>query len=411
MQFRRSGQRDERRRRVLIEEHAAASADTAPQASVARAGGEANRTPAQGYSAAARPERHPRISDLVPTRRWTLTVLVLSLLAIPVALFALDGHAPAWSQQVGRENLAALDLSARGSLADWFSSVILGLAAAASAFIYLLRRHKIDDYRGRYRFWLWSAAVLLIGSIDAATGVHRIACGLLVHASGWPEDAGGAWWTVILAGSLFGSLALRGAFEIRHSRGAAASLLVAGAFYFLAGAVSTGMVPLYGRLDVVVSQSALMLAHLTTLYCVLLFARYVLLDAQGKLPARPDRAKKPRRRRAGRAGEEASSGGAPATAAAPGNRKKGRKLRADAAHNTDDGPVEPAEKSNESPSRPLSRQAPGREAEDAAGKNSLSPSPRVSVDLDDEIADEPRNRKLSKAERRRLRKEQRRAAR
>ena len=79
MQFRRSGQRAERRRRVLIDE--TVTAPVAAQQAPAGAGAEsATPDPAElrNYAEAALAIHQPRVTDLIPTRRWTLVVLLLT---------------------------------------------------------------------------------------------------------------------------------------------------------------------------------------------------------------------------------------------------------------------------------------------------------------------------------------------
>jgi hypothetical protein len=389
MQFRRSGQRDERRRRVLMEEALAASdgeaAAATPRAS--RSAAAAGRR----YSDAARPERQPRVTDLVPLRRWTLTVLLLALLSIPAALIGLDGEVGGWSRTVGRANLAALDLDARGSLASWFGSLLLSAAAAGSVLIFLLRRHKVDDYRGRYRFWLWAAAVLVLGSIDATTGLRHVFSGLLARTTGWLAAGDGAAWSLILGAVLFGTLALRGAIEIRHSRGALAALLLAVTAYSAGAAAFAHWLPLPGPLATLAGHAALLLGHVLVLYCVLVFARHVLLDAQGKLPHRAAKAKRKQR------------GAAPESGAVA-----GRKLRVDAAHAPSDEPDPPAKPT----SFAVQAGAAKFGASISAGVRPNSPTSPLDEDDDldtDESLDSDRH--LSKAERRRLRKLQKRSSR
>lgn len=329
-------------------------------------------------------------------------MLFLSLLSVAVGLFALDGQMSAWSRHGGRENLAALDFSARGSLAAWFGSMMLTLAAATGVFVFLLRRHKVDDYRGRYRFWLWSSALLVLAAIDAATGIHRIAVGLLMRSSGWLPMHEGAMWSVILGGVLFGPLALRGVFEIRQSRGATALLLLATGLYVLAAVIAVELVVLPGTLASLVTQSALLLGRLITLMCVLIFARHVLLDAQGKLPDRSDRKSK------SSDGSETAPSTANQRQGPLAARTKRRKLRVDASHAEDE---EAAEAQSQAPQRSQkhnSQNTTGKTSSNG-GRSTSPPAGKVSVDLDDEIAENPPGRKLSKAERRRLRKEQRRA--
>lgn len=389
-----------------MDDHSSTSADSAETSKSARAEGAPHKTPARSYTDAARPERQPRISDLVPLRPWAMSVLLLSLLTAAVGLFALDGQAAAWSRHVGRENLIALDFSARGSLAGWFGSVLLGAAASASVLIFLLRRHKVDDYNGRYRFWLWTAVLLVLASIDAGAGVHRIASGLLVRTTGLLVQNDGLLWTLMLAGVLYGFVVLRGVFEIRHSRGALLLLMTATALHLTAIAIALGFVLSPGALATLVAQSALLLGRLATLSCVLIFARYVLLDAQGKLPERRVR---PQRKRKAEDSPEASNSKQDADEGPLASRTKRRKLRVDASHveQNDETPTKEREaaagKSSTARSSSTSGQTAARPSkEQAAGK--------VSVDLDDEIAESASNRKLSKAERRRLRKEQRRGA-
>ena len=39
--------------------------------------------------------------------------------------------------------------------------------------IYTLRRHRLDDYGGRYRLWLWAAACWFVMSMDEACTLHE----------------------------------------------------------------------------------------------------------------------------------------------------------------------------------------------------------------------------------------------
>lgn len=370
-----------------------------PTAARARAAKEsAPAHPAKRYADAARPERQPRVTDLVPVRPWTLTVLLLGLLSAVAALAGLDGEAAAWSRSVGRANLAALDLSARGSLASWYSSLLLAGAAAASVLVFLLRRHKVDDYRGRYRFWLWAAAVLAMGSVDATAGVHRIFGGLLARLTGTLSAGDGVGWSLLLGGAMFGSLAVRAVFEIRHSRGALAALLLAVAAYITSAGLLAGALPSRFALTVFAGQTAAMLAHVAVLFCVLLSARYVLLDAQGKLPPRTQvRKKRKWKREADETPPEAKAG-----EAAHG---LGRKLRVDKS-NQEAAASQPSEAPRKQ--QPAESKRPQTVAPTTAAKGVTS----AVVDDDEELLDEGNaSRKLSKAERRRLRKLQRRGER
>ena len=48
---------------------------------------------------------------------------------------------------------------------------MLGSSSLTALLVYVIRRHKMDDYRGRYRLWLWCAAALLI-ALAGCTSAH-----------------------------------------------------------------------------------------------------------------------------------------------------------------------------------------------------------------------------------------------
>ncbi|MDA0660422.1 MAG: hypothetical protein O3C60_16495 [Planctomycetota bacterium] len=65
-----------------------------------------------------------------------------------------------------------LDLHRVDSLATWMYTVTLWLCVGWAAFLYQLRRHRIDDYRGRYRLWVWLAVLWGLASFDVVVGMH-----------------------------------------------------------------------------------------------------------------------------------------------------------------------------------------------------------------------------------------------
>jgi hypothetical protein len=143
--------RNGRRRRVLNEEVLSASSSyAARQATPAGSGG----TQPPRYSEAAGVENHPQITDFVPRRYRTIVFLLLTGVSTAVTLGALHYFAEKIASVAGLPELRPFDLAAPSSLADWISAVILILASGLSLMIYSLRRHRIDDIRGRYRVWL-----------------------------------------------------------------------------------------------------------------------------------------------------------------------------------------------------------------------------------------------------------------
>ena len=155
--FRRYGQRDDRRRRLLTDELAnpddwpacQAWPEEAPPPQKSEHYGDADFLERQcgcsiwslaGWSVWClcwRPGRRSS-SGLEASYAWMLDRVA-------------DGGAP----------VAALDLAAKGSLGCWFSSLLLLAAAAVAILVYAVRRHRTDDYQGRYRIWLWAAGLLV----------------------------------------------------------------------------------------------------------------------------------------------------------------------------------------------------------------------------------------------------------
>ncbi len=305
MDFRRSGQLDERRRRVLRDELAqpaeTESADAAPPC-----GGSA-KGPVRAYSPAVLAERQLRVTDFVPVRPlWTAVTILLAVTAV-ATIECIHIHARTLDPASARNategvpysgRLAALDASQRGSPAAWFASLLLAGGAAFALVTFGIRLHRVDDYRGRYRMWLWTAAALAWASLDAATGIHD-AVGLgLATAAGQTlaTDSLAAASTIswlVLYGLLFGTLAIRLAIEVWSSLVALAALAVAGLLYLLAGLGALDMLPETGPLvDSVVRTTIVLMAHVSLVSAVALYARHVYLDATGRLKVHIDPDKK-----------------------------------------------------------------------------------------------------------------------
>ena len=82
----RSGRVDSRRRRVLLDD-AQQNEETVHRPRSRRRPQEA--VVARRYSLHAEAQRQPRVTDLIPTRWWTLIVLSLTLLTLAVAVHTL----------------------------------------------------------------------------------------------------------------------------------------------------------------------------------------------------------------------------------------------------------------------------------------------------------------------------------
>src|SRR5262245_47013633 len=126
MDFRRSGQLDERRRRVLRDELAQPADSETDDA--APSGGTSAKGPVRAYAPAVLDERQPQITDLLPIRPlWTAIAILLAVTAVAAIECA---HIYARTTPVvGGEHLATADATVRGSIAAWFSSLTLAAGA------------------------------------------------------------------------------------------------------------------------------------------------------------------------------------------------------------------------------------------------------------------------------------------
>jgi hypothetical protein len=204
----------------------------------------------------------------------------------------------------GAAHLTALDATERGSVAAWFSSLVLAAGAGLALATFSVRRHRVDDYRGSYRVWLWMAATLAWASLDATSGIHAALGLVLARLAGQsptvaaPLAAATTISWLALYGLAFGTLAIRLAIEVWNSIPSLTALAIAVLAYFLAALGTLGMLPASGPLVASVVHSTLLLAgHVALVSAILLFARHVYLDATGRLKVPLDPERKPKKQR------------------------------------------------------------------------------------------------------------------
>jgi hypothetical protein len=320
MDFRRSGQLDERRRRVLMDEIATPGSDTEKAQPTSAKG------PVRAYHESVLNDRQRKVSEFIPIRPFKVVATILLLLTAVSAIEALyiftvplAGYAPALrvadqakakaaTQQQPRRlrevathsdhPFAALDLAARGNIGSWFSSLLFAGGALAVVGLLSIRAHRVDDYRGRYRVWWWVAVALTWASVDTATGLHdAIGQGIQLLAGDTMPGGRTLMW-IGLYGLVFGTLATRAAFEIWSSSLAVAGMSCAALLYFAGIAMHLELLPPLGDvvLTEVVRSSLTLVGHVALVSSVLLYARHVHLDAQGRLLVSVDPASKAKKK-------------------------------------------------------------------------------------------------------------------
>ena len=286
------GQRDDRRRRVLNETSAGTLAAAAPKLRKRRAAkGWLGKS--KNYGDAAFLDEQPRVTDLLPVRMLPIIACFSAAFACLAGLDLLYVGVPQLALPSGQRRIAAFDLASSGSLATWFSSLLMFLAALAAFLVFTIRRHKNDDYHGRYRIWVWAAFCWTLMSIDEVSNLHEAFRDLMVRFCGTPLLGDGSVWWLILGLFLFGSVALRLLVDMRYCRSSCAAMVLAGLCYAMAAACHFGLVVAgEGERQVMVAAGAKMAGHLLLLLAIALHGRHVILDAQGLISQEPPKPKR-----------------------------------------------------------------------------------------------------------------------
>ncbi len=292
-QFRRSGQRDDRRRLLLNEGYGCGRASGSARSAHPEGAKDtlARKTPHYGQEALA---EQPRVTDLVPLRLLAHFLLLFAGLAAMGGIALLYAWMPHLEPLTSGGRIAAFDLAGRGNLAAWFSSSALLAASVGSVLVYSVRRYKTDDYRGYYRIWLWAATFWLLMSIDTTAGLRDGFKDVLAQLTGTAVYGDGTvWWAVpyLVLLSALGSRLIVDAWPARLST---AALVVAGACLTAAVVGQVGWVHTEAGAGVpIFARGAEMLGCWMLFVATALHARYVLLDAAGLLPRRAPKAANP----------------------------------------------------------------------------------------------------------------------
>jgi hypothetical protein len=291
--FCRSSHRDERRRRLLTDD--LSNSDEWPAGQV-----EAEDSPSpqksKHYGDAEFLEHQVRLLDLAP-RRW---LTIGGLLTLAAAMIA--GLEAAYARMVervaaGATPVAALQIDAKGSLACWFSSLVLLAASVAALLVYSVRRHRTDDYRGRYRVWFWAAAGCFLMATDQAASLREGFRDLMTWLTGTSLSGDGALWWIAVYALVWIAMGTRLVSDMRPSRLSIVALLAATIAQGLALADRMGWLGQIlveaGPREVMFRAGCEMAGNLLLLAAMLLHARYVLMDAEGLLPQRERAAEEP----------------------------------------------------------------------------------------------------------------------
>ena len=191
--------RREKRRRLIALWGRSDSSASPPQAVLGR--------PA-AYAPAATPERQPSLAALVPCGLGRFAavaagMLATTLLVLALAVWQRTAMGPAAPGRFAATLAAAracLDPATVESLAGFLAECWLLTAAVGALVVRSMRRHRRDDFQGRYRAWAWMACLFVT---TACAG--RMPLGRLVAAMGSDltgvvlGPSGTGWWMLFAA--------------------------------------------------------------------------------------------------------------------------------------------------------------------------------------------------------------------
>lgn len=398
MAFATAGRSDSRRRRMLMQ----SSSESTSTNRDSQSDDSLDATGRRCYHPAAARDSQPAITRLIPHR--VLTHFILASLGLGISLLLIDGwilrlEAPrSWSVPT------ALDAATPGSLADWSIGLACLGAAAALLLVYSVRRHRIDDYRGRYRLWLWAAAGCVVASADATTRLSEQLARLAASATAATTPFSAVvsqTWPLALATAL----GLFLIWELLESRVATIGIGLAATSTVAGTLLTTHAVVLA---DPVLHQLAELSLRLASIWWLLggicWYARHVDRIANGLVPRQESaetetgvtsRSQSPSRRRMRKSGSDAAGPQEEGPHDEPAPSRSAQRRRA----------KKPADRAETATTADAQPPAKGPKPSRQRTKPTSSQPAKTEAQQDDPMAG------LSKAERRRLRKQKRREAR
>lgn len=290
-----SSQRRDQRRRLVVSWKRSAGEAVAPAAESPRS--------MAAYDPEAHPERQRGPAVLLPTGLGGFCVAVVGIMLPLVAAIAAAAGGPL----VGRDLFVgggrfARTVAALGSMCDprgvaalhaWIAQTYLLAAAAVAVIVRLMRRHRRDDFKGRFRAWGWMAVVLVTTALAGSVPLGRLVSAALTDATGMVLGPSGAGWWIALATVVLGAVSLWAVLPL-HERLATASWLTVALVAWGISAAGTLLADRRPWIPVV-AAAAWSLASGLALVAMLAAARSVIREVRGQCTTPTPKAAKPRR--------------------------------------------------------------------------------------------------------------------
>jgi hypothetical protein len=271
--------RDSRRRRLMFRDENDVDANQLQAPSGRNKAGDESKLQSQ-YTAGARVENQLRLVDFVPTRLSRVGGLFLLLLATVGLLNFVHQQILPFVVAQG-VSAGSLELSLERGLVTWVVSGWL-LATAFYCFqVFQIRKHRADDFSGRFQVWIWLAACFVLASIDSTARISPIVAHLIAATweSGFLSGGDNVWY--LLVGIPVIAVCTRLVFELWCSKIAMGSMTIAGFSCGFAGLARQNVLPLESQSHSLLEANAVLVMCGFLLFTVIWYARCVLLESQG----------------------------------------------------------------------------------------------------------------------------------
>ncbi|QDT69941.1 hypothetical protein MalM25_28850 [Planctomycetes bacterium MalM25] len=268
------------RRRRMLHEGAGATGSVASNPEPTTPSSRVRYTPRDGSASFA------VASGVLPRSPLALAGVVIGLVAVTAALVWADR----FSAGIATANAGVarlLSFAQPGSLAAWWEAALWLAVSVQALLLFGVRRQRTDDTRGAYRWWIVVALAALGMSLNSATHAHAAVAVQLAAVTGFSPLAGDAFWWLVPGGLILGGIAIRSLLEIKESPVAAAigvtGFVIGSVGWLAAAGLMPGLVPTLASplFAPAAALAAVSLASVT----LLLYSRRIVREAAGEVEA------------------------------------------------------------------------------------------------------------------------------
>jgi hypothetical protein len=271
------------------------------------------------------PDAQRHLSALVPTHGLSLTgvaillILLTGLAVAPTVARQGFGHELLPTNDSDADSIGmlrqSLGLHNQATLAGWLTQAFLFLAAASALVVRAIQRNRLDGPTGRYRVWGWLAFVWLAAAFTTAVPLGPAVAAALLTLTATPFGPQGLGWWATCGGTALLLTVPLAIFRLREQLPTALPLgsgllLWAGATGCLwQAAADTRMLPM--------ANAAWLAGSSLILLAMLMAVRSSLREIHGLCPPATARTKKPEAGKSRAIRQPASDAGATTAPASP----------------------------------------------------------------------------------------------